>query len=119
MSASRERILETTCKLMEARGLHATGLTQIIRESHAPMVSLYYCFPEGQEELIVEAGEQMAEVVSGRITSHLAGVEDPAEAVRTSVRYLGNGVGSRILRADSAVLMLKRVDDMPTFARCR
>ncbi len=92
MSASRERIVETTCKLLEVQGFQATGLNQIIRESQAPKGSLYYYFPEGKEELVVEAVERMAQAVTGRIESHLAGVEEPAEAVRTFILTLAQHV---------------------------
>ena len=40
MSVSHERIIETTCKLLEAQGFQATGLNRIIRESRAPKGSL-------------------------------------------------------------------------------
>lgn len=81
MVSTRERFIETTCKLMEAQGYHATALNQIIDESGGPKGSLYYYFPEGKEELAAEAIHHVGEEVDGRIQSVLDAVDDPAEAV--------------------------------------
>ena len=83
MSGSREQILLSTSDLLENQGFHATGLNEIVRESGAPKGSIYYYFPEGKEEIVAEtvlfAGRRTAE----RIRSHLAEIEDPAEAIRS------------------------------------
>jgi TetR/AcrR family transcriptional repressor of lmrAB and yxaGH operons len=103
MTTSRERIIETTCGLLEIQGFQATGLNQIIRESGAPKGSLYYYFPEGKEELIAEAVGRMAEVVAGRITSHLAEVDAPAEAVRTFILTLAHFVEASEFRSGGPI----------------
>lgn len=103
MSTSRERIVETTCELLEIQGFQATGLNQIIRESGAPKGSLYYYFPEGKEELVAEAVARMAKVVEGRIRSHLAGVEAPAEAVRTFILTLAHYVDASEYRSGGPI----------------
>jgi len=83
MSNSREQIILTTCDLLENQGFHGTGLNEIVKESGAPKGSLYYYFPEGKEEIVAEtvrfAGRRTAE----RIRSHLATMEDPAEAIQS------------------------------------
>ena len=85
MSSTRDQIIETTCSLIESQGLHATGLTQILRESGAPKGSLYYYFPEGKDELAEAAIMRAGSATAARIRASLAAIDDPAEAVRALV----------------------------------
>jgi len=55
---SKEKILFAASKLFQRQGYHATGLNQIIKESGCPKGSLYYYFPNGKEQLAVEAIER-------------------------------------------------------------
>ncbi len=52
---SRQRLVETAGRLFRVQGYHATGLNQIVEESQSPKGSLYHYFPEGKEQLAVEA----------------------------------------------------------------
>ena len=57
---SRQKILQAATRLFNIQGYHATGLNQILKESGAPKGSLYYHFPDGKEQLAVEAVNKMA-----------------------------------------------------------
>lgn len=83
MSNSRDQILLTTCDLLENQGFHATGLSEIVKESGAPKGSIYYYFPEGKEEIVAEAVRFAGQRTAERIRAHLATIEDPAEAIRS------------------------------------
>lgn len=78
---TRQQIVETTSRLLEAQGYYGTGLNQILRESGAPRGSLYYYFPNGKEELaataIAEQGGRMRDFAA----SLLSEVVDPIAAV--------------------------------------
>lgn len=83
MSNSREQILLSTCELLENQGFHATGLNEIVKESGAPKGSIYYYFPEGKEEIVAATVQFAGQRTAERIRAHLAGVADPADAVRS------------------------------------
>lgn len=80
-SEARQRILAAASDLLERQGYHATGLNQIVDESHTPRGSLYYYFPDGKEELAAEAvTRRMSEAIAHTI-QFLKQVDDPAEAI--------------------------------------
>ena len=88
MSSTRDRIIETTCDLLETQGYYATGLNQIIAESGAPKGSLYYYFPQGKEELTVAAIHRTGQIVTERIQQGLAQHDDPAIAISEFIRNI-------------------------------
>ena len=83
--APREKIIATTCALLESQGYHATGLNQIVKESGAAKGSLYHYFPSGKEEIASEAIRSVSLLTAGRVRRHLADVSGAAEAVETFV----------------------------------
>ncbi|MCC7209162.1 MAG: TetR/AcrR family transcriptional regulator [Anaerolineae bacterium] len=92
MSAAREQIIEATCGLMERQGYHATGLSQIIKESGSPKGSLYYYFPGGKEELAAAALHHVGELVRTRIRASLDEHPDPVQAIPSFIHVLAGQV---------------------------
>ena len=92
MTTTREKFIETTSRLMETQGYHATGLNQIIKESGAPKGSLYYHFPDGKEELASEAVKQAGNNLVQLIQENLREDASIAEAVRDFVFGVAQGV---------------------------
>ena len=88
MSTKRDEIITTTCRLLELQGYRATGLNEIIRESGAPKGSLYHYFPEGKDELTVEAIAHSAAAIVGNITRVMDEHADAVTAVTTFIRQL-------------------------------
>jgi TetR/AcrR family transcriptional repressor of lmrAB and yxaGH operons len=106
--STRERMVQATCELLEAQGYHATGLNEILQRSDTPRGSLYYYFPEGKEELAVEAIERQGRFIEGRLREDLAANEDAAEAVRGLFHRLAHyaeASGCRALSPITAVAL--------------
>ena len=82
---TRELMIETTAGLVHRRGFHGTSLNEILAESGAPRGSLYYHFPGGKEELVLEASRQGVASVTQLLKEVLAGSPDPVEGVRAVV----------------------------------
>jgi TetR/AcrR family transcriptional regulator, lmrAB and yxaGH operons repressor len=82
---TREHMIETTGALIHRRGFYGTSLNEILLESGAPRGSLYYHFPGGKEELVLEAARQGVAMVTQLLKEVLTGSPDPAEGVRAFV----------------------------------
>jgi AcrR family transcriptional regulator len=78
---TRARILETTGLLLRQRGYHGTSLNDILSASGAPRGSLYFHFPGGKDQLVIEVTRDSVAGVTKRLTEALAAEHDPAVAV--------------------------------------
>lgn len=92
MTETREQMIGTTCKLLEAQGYHATGLREILSQSGAPRGSLYYYFPGGKSELAAEAVDRTGQVFAERVESHLPVDGDLGAALQAFVERIAEGV---------------------------
>ncbi len=86
--SSREKILEAATELFHLKGYHATGLSQIIQESGISKGSLYYHFPNGKEQLAVEAINLSATRIAAEIEQNLAAYDDPAKAFQFHIENI-------------------------------
>lgn len=100
---TRDQIIEKTCELLELQGYHATGLNQIVRESHSPKGSLYYHFPGGKEELAIESIRRAGRMVLERIQVNLAEVDDSVESVRAFILNIAVNVERSGYRAGGPI----------------
>lgn len=79
---SRARFVETTAALLRRQGYHATGLSQIVKQSGAPKGSLYFHFPGGKEALAQAALEHSGEGMHRSLVQLVQLAKGPAEAIR-------------------------------------
>ena len=93
---TRTRMLDTTARLLQQRGYHGTSLNDILAASAAPRGSLYFHFPGGKDQLVLEASRAAVDRVTQHRREVLAAASSPAAAVRAF--------------ADGIVLLLEETD---------
>ena len=86
---TRTRILETTALLLRQRGYHGTSLNDILSASGAPRGSLYFHFPGGKDQLVIEVTRDSVAGVTQRLGEALAAEADPAVAVHHIYQAVG------------------------------
>jgi TetR/AcrR family transcriptional regulator, lmrAB and yxaGH operons repressor len=52
---TRDRILQEAKRLFQQRGYYAVGTAEILAEAKAPKGSMYHHFPDGKEQIAIEA----------------------------------------------------------------
>lgn len=73
--------MRAASRLIQQKGLAATGLSEILREAEAPRGSLYFHFPGGKAQLAAEAvGLGGARITKG-LAALLDATEEPGEIV--------------------------------------
>ena len=88
MATTRERMLDTTGRLLQHQGYAATGLNQVVAESQAPKGSLYFHFPGGKEQLAAEALSRSGSSWAGSLEDVLTSARTTVAAMRRWVRML-------------------------------
>ncbi|TGU91800.1 TetR/AcrR family transcriptional regulator [Mesorhizobium sp. M00.F.Ca.ET.151.01.1.1] len=78
---TRTRMIEATALLLRRRGYHGTSLNDILTASGAPRGSLYFHFPGGKDQLVIEVTRASVADVTDRLGAQLATESDPAVAV--------------------------------------
>lgn len=79
---SKEKMLMAAARLFQVKGYNATGLNEILKESDSPKGSLYYYFPNGKEELALEAIRLASKAIQNRLKSALDNHSDAIEAIQ-------------------------------------
>ena len=79
---TRTRMLEATARLIRQRGYHGTSLSDILAASAAPRGSLYFHFPGGKDQLVIEVTRNSVVEVAERLEERLAMEKKPAAAIR-------------------------------------
>ncbi|GAA3709438.1 transcriptional regulator YxaF [Nonomuraea antimicrobica] len=85
---TRERLVQTTSRLMQRQGYEATGIKQISREAGVALSSVYHFFPSGKQELAVAAVRHADREFADILREALAGESDPGAAMIACTRLL-------------------------------
>lgn len=78
---TRTRMIEATALLLRQRGYHGTSLNDILSASGAPRGSLYFHFPGGKDQLVIEVTRASVADVTERLGAALSEESDPTVAV--------------------------------------
>lgn len=81
-SGTRTRMLEATARLLRQRGYHGTSLNDILAASGAPRGSLYFHFPGGKDQLVIEVTRASVVRVAERLRETLTAENRPGVAIR-------------------------------------
>ncbi len=82
---TRDRMIETTARLLQERGYYGTSLKDILVESGAPRGSLYFHFPGGKTEIVAEATRASIDQATEALRQSLAQAPTPGAGVRRFV----------------------------------
>ncbi len=78
---TRQRLIDAMCDSLQRRGLHASGLTELLAAADAPKGVLYHHFPGGKSELAVAAIDATVARLCANLDAKLAAAQDPATAL--------------------------------------
>ena len=82
---TRARMLETAARLLRHRGYHGMAVSDVLDESGAPRGSLYFHFPGGKDQLVIEATRAAIDEATAAFRHALEGAKTPARGVRVFV----------------------------------
>ncbi|MET9487858.1 TetR/AcrR family transcriptional regulator [Nocardia sp. NPDC006630] len=80
----RARLIASTIATVQEHGVHAAGLSELLKRSNASRNSLYQHFPSGKGELM----EAAARIVSRVVYSHVSRMADALPAAPSPERWL-------------------------------
>ncbi|MFL6659830.1 MAG: TetR/AcrR family transcriptional regulator [Massilia sp.] len=78
---ARQRLILAMIDALQRRGLHGSGLTELLAAAKAPKGVLYHHFPGGKTELAVAAVHATVERLCQLLDDKLAAGADPAAAL--------------------------------------
>lgn len=86
----RKHILTKAAELFRTQGYHATSLSQILKTTETQKGTIYHYFPQGKEQLAIEAIEQTGKIREDFIKYHFSIEEDIALAIYNQVIEMAN-----------------------------
>jgi len=95
----KDILIEAASRLFRLRGYYGVGLNDIIEESGIPKGSLYHYFPNGKEELAIEAINHSKLLVIDEIQEVFERIDNPIHAIQAHIYHLAEvfGCGSTLI----------------------
>ncbi len=83
----RDRLIANAIAMVQERGVHATGLSDLLRRSATARNSIYQHFPGGKTDLMVAATEAAGESTASYIDRLTAAADTPAEVISAMLAH--------------------------------
>lgn len=103
---TRGKFIKTASRLFQLQGYQGTGLNEILRESGAPRGSLYHHFPNGKEELALEAIKFSSENIQKDIKNTLEQFSDPVKAIQVHIEKIAKLITNEEKTQDFSISLL-------------
>jgi TetR/AcrR family transcriptional regulator, lmrAB and yxaGH operons repressor len=98
-SSTRDRLLDATVSLMRAKGAAASGTKEILDLAGAPRGSFYFHFPDGKDQLVLEALDRAAAATLVSLEEALA---DDEGNLAEQVRAIFDAIETELVAGDYA-----------------
>lgn len=85
---SREKLIESASKLFRMYGYHGVSVADIVKESETAKGSLYYYFPNGKEEMVIEAINHTKKLMHDLFQTTTENIKDPILALQSFTNSL-------------------------------
>ena len=90
VAPTRDRILKAAKHLFQQRGYFAVGTAEILEAADAPKGSMYHHFPDGKEQIAIEA----VTAIRDDVLSLMQRYANEQRSVADSIRSLARGMSS-------------------------
>jgi TetR/AcrR family transcriptional repressor of lmrAB and yxaGH operons len=100
---TKQRLVSAMTNGLQRRGLHGTGISEVLRDAAAPKGVLYYHFPGGKTGLALASIEESIAIITGWLDLALAKYPDPLEAIERWVRAASRRLGETDFEAGCAL----------------
>lgn len=103
---TKELFLQTASSLFANKGYHATGISEILKQSQAPKGSLYYYFPQGKEQLADEALQSAEQEITRDISSFLSEEQDAIKAFQKHLLFIAKKIEQDMFRPNVSISLI-------------
>lgn len=93
---TRDRILLAAKRLLQQRGYYAVGTAEILEASQAPKGSMYHHFPDGKEQIAIEA----VKTIHADVLALMRKLEADGLSVADTIRQMAKGMARWLRDSD-------------------
>lgn len=103
---TKQLFINTASSLFANKGYHATGINEILKQSHAPKGSLYYYFPHGKEQLADEALQDAQQRITKNITDTLNREQNAIKAFQQQLLFISQKIEQDMFKPNVSISLI-------------